>query len=90
MHKAKVTLPLRFQTEIDVSEPFQRPSDKESAFDFHSARTGIGTALLMDAPAHVTACAFVPQQWGFAGTILRTNAMFLALASCTSQLPEGA
>lgn len=62
MHKAEVTLLLHMRTEIDVSVPFQRPSDKDSAFEFHSARTGIGTKLLMDAPAHISACSVIQQQ----------------------------
>lgn len=89
-HKAKVTLLLHLGTEINVSHPFERPSNKESAFDFHSAPTGIGTELLTATAAHVGAFSFIQQQWGFAGTILRTNVPFSALASCTSQLPEDA
>lgn len=39
-HKAKVTLLLHLKTEIEVSDPFYKTSDKGSAFDFHSMRTG--------------------------------------------------
>lgn len=40
VHKAKVILLLHLKTEIKVSDPFYKPSDKGSAFDFHSMKTG--------------------------------------------------
>ena len=40
VHKGKVTHLIHLKTEIGVSDPFYRPSDKDSAFDFHSTRTG--------------------------------------------------